>query len=90
MSETQNLTTRPSYYYRESQYRTQCPKHALNGVLHYVTSGDWGTMIRDESTAHAMSKLPLDTFHSILSEYFPTVECKFGKNVGSALRKKHS
>eukprot|EP00392_Amoebophrya_sp_AT5.2_P018828 g19465.t1 len=73
-------------FYREVQHRAQCGKHALNAVLHFVTRGEWSQLITDRDLCQMMARLPLDTYHRVLQDFFPEVECRYGEDVGAALK----
>lgn len=57
-------------FYRETQTGLQCPKHALNAVVHYVAKGQV-RIVTDDSVAKAMAKLPLDYYQNVIHEFFP-------------------
>ena len=82
------IQERQQPYYRELQYKTQCPKHALNAVLHYLTKGNWECLINDRATASLLSNLPLDFYHeAVVQTFFPNAECRWGKDVRRAIGK---
>lgn len=73
-------------FYREVQHRAQCPKHALNSVIHFVSHGNFSKLITEDQTAQLMARLPLDYYHRVIQDFFPEAECRYGETVQAALR----